>query len=268
MGRQAPFYGKLRQDSYHFLEQAGELTQASGIYVIGVPVDTAAEDLDPQGDALTHFSIPQPGSALNGDNPDVKVIEREPTLLGITEEGVASVEVLITWELQKATANYSIRGGADVESVSTSYDSPDPDTRDVVEVTHDGDSQTGTIQVYEPTNFFEVEQVQTVEDPESDVVNPWIGQLNSHEWRGGSARQWIVWSIRYELLEILANNQARYRFLWQFRRSRVGWDPDVHYENKDGTTPADLVADEGIKTIEYYPSRNFSTKFTGLPSGG
>jgi hypothetical protein len=55
----------------------------------------------------------------------------------------------------------------------------------------------------------------------------------------------------------------KYRFTFNFEYREDGWDPTVVFiDPETGEPPDGLVDTEGVKTVTWYPTKNFNTPFS------
>ena len=173
-----------------------------------------------------------------------------------------------------------IRGGTSLKQVSTGYDG----NGDPIEVTHTwpaltpeeekaaspeeiaraGGEQTerGTIEVLVPMSHLEFVFDRATSAPGA-FTKSYGGHVNSSSWQGGVARTWMCTQADFELVDDSVNPHV-YRMTFAFDFDPEGWDNDttaLFIDPLTGRPPKGLVDGEGIKTITYYPERDFNTDF-------
>ena len=242
------------------VEEFGELIEA----VRGVRVKFLRSEVTDAGIArfvLDQASVPQPGAAWDGDNPDLKVEHRAiDSILGQDEDEM-SVHLLITYRMQRSSAGFDVRGGVNTIQGHTEV-MPDGTTQIIVS---DGDQTQGaSVDIFEPEVSQDYDVVEATNDPFGTALL-WINKVNDATFRGGAARTWRVAAVSWEPAN-LAASPKQYHFTYQLAYIARGQDPVASYVDENGEIPDGLTigtaATDGIRTLTWYTAATFTSKFT------
>jgi hypothetical protein len=242
-------------------ESQGVVVEASRAYF--VTVDNSTEDGPLIFQALNADTVPSPGTSLNDDLPNVKVEERSPQLVQYEQSSdKATFKIGVTYRLQRPEepeASYTLSGSSSLSQITTQKTR----TGEVIDVTYNDDTQRGEIDVFAPEQSIRFGITETTNDPES-IVHAWLDHVNAAAWRNLEEKRWLCTGVTYELIDE-KSDPKKYNFEYEFTSTvnPDGWVYTVAYKDADGNIPNDVVEGTGIKTIEWHPTKDFTTKFSG-----
>lgn len=207
---------------------------------------------------LTDPGIPAAGSAITVNGSVLYLVGRKPRMTESND--LAEVDLFYEGGTVSGGSAGEVSRGGDValSQIKSKYD------REGNEITVQlGDvifvrKQRVEISVLMPEASPWIETIESTVSPDN-LAAQWAGRVNSSAWRGKASGKWIVSRVRWR--EITEN---LWRFFWQFQESSeaAGWLPVVAYKDPEtGRMPDGLVAGVGIKTIPWYYTIDFNSKF-------
>ena len=207
---------------------------------------------------LTDPGIPAAGSSITVNGSVRYLVGRKPKMT--ESHDLAEVDLFYEGGTVAGGSTGEVSRGGDValSQIRSKYDREGNEI--VVQL---GDAifvrtQRAEISVLMPEAAPWIETIEATSDPDA-LAAQWAGRVNSSAWRGKEAGKWIVARVRWR--EITAN---LWRFFWQFQESSedAGWLPVVAYiDPETNRMPEGLVEGTGIKTIPWYYTINFNSKF-------
>lgn len=228
--------------------------------------------------ALEHLGIPQAGTFLGSEAPNLIVTERTPV---VKDKGDVEVTVVYEHFLNEGQRFDDPLGGVfcgevrtNLQQVTTNKDG----SGELITVQHtypEGDAnfpgetkqQTGEIQVFVPQRTFTVQGLK-------NVYAPWliswsiIGKVNLNPWSGAEARKWLCTSAGWKIADAAAGSN-KYLMTFEFQHNPDGWDPTVVFiDEKTNRPPPNLVEGEGYKTIPYLEAVDFDSIVGTTLQGG
>lgn len=211
-------------------------------------------------EVLTAAGMPDVGHTVTINGDDVVLEEREVTI-----DRDRSASVVCTYRRQETTQP-TYRGGTALEQVTSELDR---DGNQITVEDSNGIIQGGEINVLSPQSTLVAEVIESTNIP-GTLSSQWAGYVNELAWNGGQPGQWLCESADFEPVDMTAIPK-KWRFTYVFRRKRASetdlepaHQPSVYFVDPETNRPPDgLVADVGYKRVNWYPAREFGSKFPG-----
>ena len=214
------------------------------------------ENLTPTTDlaAKIQQALGTSGLPVNGDvltiNSQEVVLERRNVQM--SSESAEDAMVSLVYRRQEAGDSITWRGGTALQQITTELDINGLP----ITVTHNGVSQGGEINVLEAQSTLIGDPVVETNSP-GVISQSWAGRVASNAWEGGQPGEWLCESVTFEPVD-LTSDPNRYRLTFTMRRKAGGWQPSaVYVDPETDRPPPDLVEGQSIKTVEWYPSKDF-----------
>ena len=210
------------------------------------------------------------GSSLSSSYPNLILIGRSAELV----DGANNVvDVTLDYEYEHSRVQWS--ASVSLETATTTLDAPvnDPNDRSPQPVTveytfpadyeHDEsfqlktDKQRGEFEVDIPVSNQTAKFVIQEHNP-GNLLQSWVGFVNSEKWAGGPARTWKCVDGRASEFDTSVS-PFKYEIELEFSFNPNGWDPSAAYRDPyTGEIPPDADSfPDAIKTVKWPPSRRF-----------
>jgi hypothetical protein len=120
-------------------------------------------------------------------------------------------------------------------------------------VTHNGDTQGASAVVMVPQATVSISRIESGILP-LDAAEAILGKLNRFAWNG-EPQVWLSTGVDFESTD----GGVQWAMTYEFQKDSDGdWNPTIVYVDKDGKIPSDLVADSGIKVIDWYEEYDYN----------
>lgn len=253
-------------DNVRWREVQGTITEISRVALVqlkglppNVPSNLAGESIVTI--ALRNSEVPQPGAP----HPVVHglfVVERFPI---IRSRVIVQIEIRYkrpNLEQPPPGEAWVPSGGAGLEEISTQLDRNG--TQIITE--HEGIIQGGQIHPLMPRRELQFSWSAQADTP-GQLVDAYVGKVNSDTWQNGSPRTWLCMSFNFGIANA-ATTPVTYDFTANFRQKDdgtvndsgepTGHDPQIIFiDPETGKPPSNLVAGEGYKTVVWYDEAVF-----------
>lgn len=239
---------RSRIDQEELREIAGQVEFGRRVYYVETDQSNGLED------AIADTSdVPKAGLVWSESLDELILEERTVSYIGKNSDGTHKYSVECIYRLQTLEPRLVDAAGG-VRQVRTQQDQ----NGDQITVKHDGNTQGGEVDVTQSMSVLTYEWVAFTNDPES-IKDQYQNRINGAEFKGGSAGEWKIGDVEYEVVDRLIRNQFAWRFRATMERDKRGWPPVVAYRDPDtNEIPDGLVVGEGIKTVEWYDIADFS----------
>jgi hypothetical protein len=236
-------------------EEFGELTEA----ILGAIVSWGRDELGTAGVyafILAVAELPQPGSAFDGDHPELILEERIIDRIVSQDADGHSAHVQLIYRLQRAAAAFDQSGGVstiqlqtDVDSSGTAILTTNPDDAT--------DKQIAPVDVFVAQIDQDYQTTEATDNPAAAAL-VYLNKTNNAAFRDQLAGTWRVSAVSWEPADMSASPKT-WHFTWQLSHQPDGWNPTVVFVNRDtGKIPSNATR----TTVTWYTQVNFAAKFT------
>lgn len=227
-------------------------------------------DLDPtttagvMWQALTHPGLPVDGSLAPGDS-NLVCSGRQARLVPNCN---TKAEVVVTYEPIGQANRFIFSGGGSLTNTRTQVDrfgnevvcahqwpEDDPDWPNKV------DLQPIDLNVMQPQKTLVATGPLYVAYPDQ-VVDLWVGSMNSAAWAGRGPYEWLCTSCEFNPMRVGYGQARKWMFTFQFQHDFTTWVPQVFFTDPRTNKPAyGLVPGVGTRYIDWYGLLDFNILF-------